>query len=258
MLKLTQQRRNLARSLIILLGFIILFVAYHLAEYMIMFRNDVSLFFTFQLLFFGSAYFLGKWYSGNGLAAWGLPVSKKVFRAVFFGIGLGILLYGIPFLLSLLLNIESVAEIPSFQTILQSSLPFAVGVLLTSFSEDILTRGLIFSHFKDKLKPVVLVLFSAAVYLLNHIYRLGDGFDVLAYLFLLGVVFMIPLLITRNLWVTGAMHWAGNLFFFVTHEVIKTESGSTAISYNYFFSGCLLFMIPLIWLLTKKFHPVKP
>lgn len=222
---------------------------------MIMFKNEVLLFFTFQFLFFVSAFFFGKWYSGNGLAAWGLPFSKLAVRAFFVGIGLGIILYGIPFLLSLLLNIESITAVPSFEIILKNSLSFAVGVLFTSFSEDILTRGLIFAHFRDKLKPVFLAAFSALIYLLNHIYRLGDGFDVLAYLFLLGIIYVIPLLITKNLWITGAMHWAGNVFFFITHEAIEIEAGKAAISYNFFFALCLIFMIPLIWVLIKKIQP---
>ena len=253
MLKLTQKKQGLSSGSKLLLSFLILFSAYHVAEYMIMFRNNPVLFFTFQILFFISAFVLGNWYSGKGLAAWGLPFSKKVFNALIFGILLGILLYGIPFSLSLFLRIERMISIPSFGVVVQSSLPFAIGVVLTSFSEDILTRGLVFAHFRDKLKPVLLAVLSAAIYLLNHIYRLGDGFDVLAYLFLLGIIFMLPLLITKNLWITGGVHWAGNLFFFITHEVMQTQPGTGFLSYNYFFALCLLFMIPLIWILMKKF-----
>ncbi len=253
MLKLTHKKQGLSSSSKLLLSFLILFSAYHLAEYMIMFRNNPVLFFTFQILFFISAFVLGNWYSGKGLAAWGLPFSKRLFSPLIFGILMGILLYGLPFTLSLFLGIEKITTIPSFGVVVQSSLPFAIGVLFTSFSEDILTRGLIYAHFSRKLKPEYLILLSASIYYLNHIYRLNDGADVLAYIFLLGLIFMIPLLLTRDLWITGAMHWAGNLFFYVTHEVIQTQPGNSSISYNSFFAICLLFMIPMFWILTRKF-----
>ncbi len=229
-----------------------MFGLYHIAEYMIMFKNNIPLFFTFQILFFITALILGRWYSGNGLTAWGLPFSKKILKNIVLGLFLGTLLYGIPYGLALLLGFEKINTFPSISTILKISLPFALGVLFTSFSEDILTRSLIFFHFKGKINPILLVLISATIYLLNHIYRLNKGFDVLLYIFFLGIIFMIPLLNTKTLWMTGAMHWAGNVFFFISHEVIQVQESDNLFSYNYLFSICLLIMIPLLWMVTKK------
>lgn len=238
-------------------SFVSLFILYHLAEYWIMFENNVILFFTFQFLFFVSAYFLGIWYSGNGLSAWGLPFSKKIGKNIFLGILLGIILYSVPYFLSLFLNITEIKYLPTFLEAFKEGWPFALGVLFTSFSEDILTRGLIFAHFNNKLKPLFLALFSAVIYLLNHIYRLDDGLDVIAYIFLLGILFIIPVLTTKNLWITGAMHWAGNVFYFYSHNLIQVEVNEEYFSYNYLFSVCILLMIPLFWFLTNMFNKVS-
>ncbi len=249
---LLKQKLSLNSNQKIFFCFLILFLVYHIAEYWIMFHNNILLFFIFQFLFFALAFVLGHWYSGNGLTAWRLPFKPKIIRRALLGIVLGVLLYGIPFMLALILRIETIAETPSGLEILKNSLPFAFGVFLTSFSEDILTRGVLFAHFKGKIKPIFLVLFSALVYLLNHIYRWNDGFETWSYLFLLGIIFMIPLLHSKDLWTTGFMHWAGNVFFYISHEVILVRETSGALSYNVLFSITLILMIPVIWLVTRK------
>ena len=235
-----------------MISFIVLFFLYHSAEYMLMFQNNIPLFFTFQFLFFISALLLGNWYSGNGLSAWGLPFSRAILKHISLGLLLGVVLYAVPYGLALFSGIEKIIEFPSLQAIMLNSLPFAFGVLFTSFSEDILTRGLIYTHFNKKLKPGFLLVFSASIYLFNHIYRLNDGLDVLVYIFLLGIIFMIPVLNSKKLWITGAMHWSGNLFFFISHNVIQVKENPELLSYNYLFSTCLILMIPIVWILTRK------
>ncbi|WP_431212630.1 hypothetical protein ACQ86N_44255 [Puia sp. P3] len=42
-------------------GFLLLFLLYHSAEYMIVFRNSIFGFLSFQLAFFASAYFIAAW-----------------------------------------------------------------------------------------------------------------------------------------------------------------------------------------------------
>jgi hypothetical protein len=54
-------------SLKIVLTFVSLFLLYHLAEYMILFRNNVLGFFGFQALFFITAWLFEKWYNKQGL-----------------------------------------------------------------------------------------------------------------------------------------------------------------------------------------------
>jgi len=240
---------QLNRAVKISTTFIILFALYHAAEYLILFKNNAIGFLIVQCIFFAAAYFLGRWYSGNGLSAWGLPLRGKKFFLV--GIGYGILIYAIPYLVSIFIGVDRITEIPDWIRAAKASVPFAFGVLFSSFSEDVLTRGLIYTHLRDELKPVWLVILSALVYVLNHIYRLGDGIESLLYLFLLGIIFFIPLLRTKNLWLTGFMHWSGNTFFFISHNVIQTESNNDLITSNYLFSICLAFLIPVIWVINK-------
>lgn len=236
-----------------IVSFIILFLLYHLAEYMIVFKNNIPGFFIFQLLFFLSAWLLGNWNMNNGLSFWSLPFSKFKMKYFFIGFCLGIILYGIPFILSIALKLENIIKIPDLNMVLKASLPFAFGVLFSSFSEDILTRGAVFSFFKDRVKPLWFIGISALIYLLNHIYRLQDGPDTLTYIFLLGVLFCIPLVISKNLWITGFMHWSGNLFFFISHNVIEVESTESILSPNTIFSLWILILIPVLYFLGINF-----
>jgi membrane protease YdiL (CAAX protease family) len=233
-----------------IVSFVLLFVLYHLAEYFILFQNNAVGFLGFQFLFFVTAFFLGRWYNGEGLGAWGLSFKGKKRSIV--GVVIGVVLYGIPFVASLLLGIEEITYVPDFVSLLKGAFPFAFGVLFSSFSEDVFTRGVIFAHLKAKISPHLLILFSAVIYLLNHIYRLDDGPDTLLYLFLLGIVLCIPLVFTKNLWLTGFIHWSGNTFFFVTHQLIQTETQRKTISVNYYFAAFLLLFIPVEWVLMKR------
>lgn len=237
----------------IAISFAVLFVLYHSAEYMLLFRNSVVGFFVFQFLFFLFAWILGNWNNKNGFGFWGLSFSKLKIKHVFTGIILGILLYGIPYIISLSLGTEFVSNIPPWTDILKASIPFVFGVIFSSFSEDVLTRGTVFRLLNNKIKTGWIILISATIYLLNHIFRLNDGLDTLSYLFLLGVLFIIPLIFTKSLWITGFMHWSGNAFFYITHNVIQTKDNLNYVTPNQIFVFWIIILIPIIWYFFSRF-----
>ena len=243
-------RSNLSK---VAISFVVLFILYHSAEYAVVFKNNVALFFIFQFLFFLSAWILGNWIGKNGLGFYGLSLSA--FRVKYFLIGIisGVVLYAVPFIVSLSLGIESMTNIPHWIDIVKSSIPFSFGVWFTSFSEDVLTRGTVFGLFNKKLKNVGIILISALLYLLNHIYRINDGFETVSYIFLLGVLFIIPVVITQNLWITGFMHWSGNTFFYITHNIIQTDSQTSFLTPNQIFSIWIMILIPIAYYLGCKY-----
>ena len=238
----------------ILISFVVLFFLYHAAEYQIVTRGSVVGFLLVQALFWIIAFLLGQVYRQNGLTSWGLLFSGKIFKSLFAGIISGIVFYATTFVISVNAGVERIVEIPDLAHILKQSLPFSFGVVLSSFSEDVLTRGVVYAYFGKRTKSVAVVLISAAIYTLNHIYRLGEGIETLLYLFLLGTLFMVAMVNTGNLWFTGAMHWAGNAFFYITHNVIKTGPAEGIVSPNYLFAAVIVFYIPVIWLVTRKFN----
>jgi uncharacterized protein len=238
-------------------GFIILFALYHAAEYMILFKNSPPGFLFFQALFFIAAYGIAKWQRKPGLAAWGLDTKTPFLKHLLPGILIGIFLYGLTFFISLLPGIEKIIRVPDFADMPAPLGIFIFGNLFSSFSEDVLTRGYVHNHIKGKVSSWWIVLVSASIYLLNHIYRLDDGFVTWLYLFLLGILFVIPLILTRRLWFTGGLHWAGNVTFYFTHEIVKTEEAAQGVSSNSILIVVILLFIPLNFFVLKASKLIK-
>jgi uncharacterized protein len=254
---LTHQEQNTiglkqSKLLKFLLTFIVLFLLYHTAEYFIIFNHNAAGFFIFQIAFFITAYVLGNWYSKNGLEAWGLPLTVKLFKPLLIGIAFGVILYGIVYLISLISGIETITGRANFFRSYKIIIPFIFGLIFTSLSEDILTRGIYYIYLNNKIRPLLLITLSATIYLCNHIYRLNDDFASLLYLFLLGIIFIMPVIFTKNLWMTAGMHWGGNVFFYLSHDIIKNQTCSECLSVNYLFSICIVIFIPFLWFILKS------
>lgn len=226
-------------------GFIILFLLYHAAEYMILFENSAVGFLCFQLAFFTAAWAIARWQTGKGFSTWGLD-TKRTFRVQFVtGMVMGIVLYGLVFVICILSGIEKITEMPSSPAAFSPFLLFVFGNFFSSLSEDILTRAYIYRHLHGKSTGTQLIFLTALVYLLNHIYRLDDGPEAWLYLFTLGVLYAIPVIVTSRLWFTGGMHWAGNCVFYLTHGIIQTGDGPVRFSPNYILVLCSLLLIPV-------------
>jgi membrane protease YdiL (CAAX protease family) len=113
--------------------------------------------------------------------------------------------------------------IASLESVINQMPMLLLMTAVPSIAEDILTRGYLFAHLKT-LKPAVWVLLSSVIYLLNHIWRLDDGFAVLTYLFILGVVLAVAVCITKSLWLAFGIHWGANIAFESTNSIINLET----------------------------------
>ena len=161
-----------ARQIKFVLGFFLLFVLYHTAEYFVIFQYNPLGFFLFQFVFFISAWLLAKWQGFTGLAAWGLDTKKGWLKNGVLGMIMGIVLYGVTFCASIGLKTEKILSISSFPEALPQLALFGFGVFFSSLSEDVLTRGYLFKHFGVQLPAPLFISISAVVYWLNHIYRI--------------------------------------------------------------------------------------
>jgi uncharacterized protein len=240
-----------SKTIKLIIGFVLLFALYHTAEYFVLFTYSPFGFLGFQLLFFISAWLLAKWQGFSGLAAWGLDTKKGWLTNLLIGMAIGLLLYGGTFAGSLFFKSEEVIQVSSFKSIWPQLALFTLGTFFSSFSEDVLTRGYLYKHFAGKTPAPAFILISSTVYLLNHIYRLNDGVETLFYIFLLGVLFVIPVLLTKRLWFTGGMHWIGNTTFFYTHSIITVEDGPGGLSPNTIFITFILLFIPFVIMLIR-------
>src|SRR3954453_17698846 len=149
-------------------GFICLFLLYHAAEYMIIFKSNPAGFLVFQAFFFAAAWGIARWQFKQGLSAWGLSTKKFFLRHLLLGMMLGVILYGLTYFINLITDVERKVAVPPLSYLTTQLLIFIFGNFFSSFSEDILTRGYLYKHLNGNMSVPVLILVSAAVYLLNH------------------------------------------------------------------------------------------
>ena len=127
-------------------------------------------------------------------------------------------------------------------------------LLMTSFpsiAEDVLTRGYLYGHLFNKMKPWHWVLLSAVVYVLNHIWRLNEDPSVLVYLFLLGVVLASAVWKTKSLWLAFGIHWGANLAFESSHSFVETKPLVTHYGSTWLLAASWLLLVILFGITAK-------
>jgi len=235
-----------------LVGFLVLFGLYHAAEYFVIKRYNAGYFVLIQSFFFAASWLIAKWQGFRGISAWALKPTKGWFLQWVCGMATGILLYSLSFYIAAVVNGNLPVIFPTLRSVIKPLALFGFGTFLSSLSEDILTRGYLFRHIRPKVPSGLFIFVSAALYLFNHIYRLADGMNAIGYLFLLGILFAMPLVYSERLWFTTGMHWMGNLTFYFSANLLKINAGDNLVQPNTVFIICILFMIPIFYLLLPK------
>jgi hypothetical protein len=209
----------------IITGFLLLFACYHAAEYSMLSRNSPLGFLALSILFFPLAFFIARWQGDKSLHRWGFMVKKTFPAFLLTGLLTGLVISSAMALACLVLKIEVISFMPPLPQAISGATLLTFGCAFSSLTEDVLTRGYLYRHFRNKWSKPALVLFSALVYALNHIHRLNEPVYFL-YAFVLGVQLMVPLVITKNIWYTFGVHWAGNIVYHLTNRVMHTADGS--------------------------------
>lgn len=87
----------------------------------------------------------------------------------------------------------------------------AISTFVPSIAEDILTRGFWWRASGIRWRGPEFVAFSALLYTLNHIYRLGNGPSEWLMLFSFGTAYASAMLRSGSLWPAVGLHWGWNL-----------------------------------------------
>lgn len=207
------QRKVMKNWMSFAVGFAALFFIYHFPEFFQTFWINA----VFKIGFLGASIILCRMQGWKFLEGYGLSFTNKWYSVLMGGILIGTGSFALSIFLSVELNFE---QLKSVQTLsfFMNSLPLTL--LMTFFpsiAEDILTRGYLFGNLKF-LKPAVWILLSAAVYVLNHFWRLNEGIPVLSYLFLLGLVLGFCVVIKKSLWLALGIHWGANIAYELSNQ----------------------------------------
>lgn len=236
--------------LAVLAGFLLLFAVYHFPE----FYNVLWIMAVFKIGFLLVSFVVARLQGYKGLGAFGLELHRGWFGNLLKGLLTGIVFFGLSALLSVLMGFDQFISIADASSFLKQLPLILVMTVFPSIAEDILTRGYLYAHFKDQLSGKMFILISAAVYVLNHIWRLGDHPAVLIYLFILGLALAYAVWITRSLWLAFGIHWGSNIAFEINGSLIKTESVSDGHQSTWILAVCFMLMLIFIWATEKYFR----
>lgn len=244
---------SVKKSFITIIGFIVLFTLYHLPE---LFQNHykkplIWLLETGMLIFVIVAYFIGKRKFKNGFKTYGLFAFSKHWSNLAKGLLIGICITILANLVPVWLHWNKILIQWDWQQLLFQSVLFAIGTLFPSLAEDILTRGYVMAYWPGKWNVNLLILFSAGVYVLNHIFRLNKP-DVMLYLFVLGLVLMWAFVATQSLWLTLGIHWGSNIAYQFFANAASFETINDTGMENYVLAACYILVFALVFLLYKR------
>jgi hypothetical protein len=248
-----KNKQQKSSALTMLIGFLVLFFVYHIPEFLqrhyrkpLLLLMEICMLIAVLIFFFILSQQNKKPQYDSGLSDF-----KNQQRNLYIGLSIGILLIvGLNFL-TILLQWNSITIKASFTSVLGQSFLFVIGTFLPSLAEDLLTRAYLLAHRPKHCNPKWMIFFSALVYTINHIFRL-DRPDVLLYLFALGILLMMCLILTRSLWLTLGIHWGSNIAyqFFANIATVNTLK---EIGYeNYLLSGFYITGIILVLILWKS------
>lgn len=216
---------NRKKILVALMGFVFLFLLYPLPGFLQNhFQKPLILELELgMLLFTVFAFYFGRQFHRNGFRLYGLFAFGPHIGNLAKGLFLGILIPLVANLIPVWLGWSNISFRIDWVHLYPQILLFALGTLLPSLAEDILTRGYLRAFWPEKWNLLWLVPVSAVVYVLNHIFRLGKP-DVMIYLFVLGCLLMWSYYKTGTLWLTLGLHWGGNINYQVFTNLVENTT----------------------------------
>ncbi|MBF5041624.1 CPBP family intramembrane metalloprotease [Aggregicoccus sp. 17bor-14] len=238
------------------LALVLLFLWYQAPEALALLGQPFPVWAGVMLLFLPVAWLAGRALLGYrpGLAAYALEWRPGALRVLLLLLGASVLLRGLTLWVGASLGVLTLAPLPQPPT--ASALALGVlGALLTtvfpSVAEDILTRGFWYRAWPVAGRGAAFVAFSAGVFVLNHIYRLGLGPREWLMLACAGLAFAAATVRTGSLWGAVGLHWgwnlASNLFDLVLDVQVLRPPARTLLS-----AGTGLALLALVLLLPAR------
>ncbi len=233
----------------IILGFLVLFVIYHFPEFFDAFWIAA----VCKIGFLMVAFVVARLQGWRELEGYGLSFKRKWGYHLALGLLVGIAAFTFSIVLSVKFSFEELVSVKNAEFFLDQLPLVLLMTFFPSIAEDILTRGYLLAHF-PKMQQWQWVLFSASIYVLNHIWRLNEDISVLSYLFILGLVLGLAVQITRSLWLALGIHWGANIAF----ELSKAGVEVRTVGYEYGSTWMLAIAWGVILVFLIGFNYGKP
>lgn len=202
-----------------LLGFLLLFVMYHIPNY----YNTFQMHAIFKISFLFVALLIAIVQGSKGLNDFGLKFSKRGLIQLGVGLAIGIVVFIGTILLADFFQADQIVEVIPIMDILKQLPMVLVITFFPSIAEDILVRGYFIKH-ASCLGNHQWVWFTATLFFMNHFWRFNQHISVLFYIFILGIVLGYAVIITKNLWFALGIHWGANITYEASSVALTTQN----------------------------------
>lgn len=193
--------------------FATLFVAYQLPEGLgLRTLHSLPAAGALFVLFLAIAWWCGRRLGYRGLDAWFMGLSARWGVLLGSCFALAILAKAAALWIGAMTGVYRIA-VPAptdAATVLLQALWMLPYTFLPSVAEDIVTRGFVMRAAPALSHRWVFIPVSAAVYVLNHIYRLANGPLEWMMVFCFGLAYAAALFYSRSLWAAIGLHWGWN------------------------------------------------
>ncbi|MBS1586445.1 MAG: CPBP family intramembrane metalloprotease [Bacteroidetes bacterium] len=241
-------------------GLFFLWATYQLGEAFMHFHNDLFAFLLLMGVVPVLAHFIARRQGLAGLESYNLQWNANAKNLLTTGLLSGVITYTLSFIISWSTGREVITAHlqPGIGPVINTMLCVA-GTFLPSIAEDIITRGYLYTVAGSKWNRVIFLVISSLVYVLNHTYKLAAPGESLLYLFITGVALAIPLVLTKSLWFTVGLHWACNIVYRVTNDVLQSTSvGAYHLSSFRILMITVLISIPInIYVINRNRNTIK-
>lgn len=195
---------------------------------------------------------IGRWLlRAKGYAAYGLAWQPRVPIWIVAGLLLSVIGKAVAIFVGLRIGAYSPGhEAPTGLTF--GAVAFTLlATFVASTTEDIITRG-----FWWRVQPIAataarFVIASALIYVLNHVFRLGNGPAEWFMLACLGVTYAVALARTASLWAAVGLHWGWNLANGLVDGLVSLDANTAITPYLSGVTNLVLAAIVLVMPIWK-------
>jgi membrane protease YdiL (CAAX protease family) len=222
---LTDARPAMPTTLHLSLVFAALFLAYQLPEGLgqrLLHNDAVNA--VLMLMFLPVAWLCGRALGFRGLDAWFMGLAPGWGGLLAAAFGLAMVAKAAALGVGTWTGVYRLAPAAtSAAQLLPAALAMLPFTFFPSVAEDILTRGFVMRAFPALGRRWLFVPASAALYVLNHIYRLANGPLEWLLLFSYGLAYAAALFYSRSLWPAIGLHWGWNYAGQMADRVANVE-----------------------------------
>ncbi|WP_246943390.1 CPBP family intramembrane glutamic endopeptidase [Bacillus pinisoli] len=174
--------------------------------------NDIIRFLHI-LAFFPLAFLIAKLSGAGGMKSYGVVFVSGWKRNVGYGFTIGSITWTVLFLFYILFNKLHFQGVKFEGTSLVTLLIIIFGFGTGSLINDMITRGLVFYHFKDKISVISLFFISIILYSVDDIWYAGLSLQNCIFSVILGLSLTYALYKTNSIWFTTGIHFGLNLIY---------------------------------------------